>query len=45
MKTGKKERQVIFHNLGLSPFCLAATPRSLGTKISPAAFFQEPDGQ
>ena len=44
MKAGKKGRQVIFHNWGLSPFCLAATLSSLGTEISPAASFKKPYG-
>ena len=34
MKTGKKGRQVIFHNWGLSPFYLSTALGSLGTEIS-----------
>jgi hypothetical protein len=44
MKAGKKGRQVIFHNWGMSPFYLSTALGSLGTEIFPAAFFQETYG-
>jgi hypothetical protein len=44
MKKGKKGRQVVFHNWGMSPFYLSTALGSLGTEISPAASFKEPYG-
>ena len=44
MKTGKKGRQVIFHNWGLSPFYLSTALGSLETEISPAASFKKQYG-
>ena len=44
MKAGKKEDRLFFIIQAVS-FCLFTTQRSLDIEISPAAFFQEPDGQ
>jgi hypothetical protein len=38
MKAGKREDSLFFI-IRTASFCLAATPRSLGTEISPFGFF------
>ena len=41
MKVGKQGRQVIFHNFGLSPFCLATTLIGYG-ETNPAVYEAAP---